>query len=222
MLDNIITYAPDIAKASGETLYMVLMSTIIATILGLPIGVILFVTSKGQILENGFINRFLGVIVNILRSVPFIILIFLLDDVTRFIVGTGIGTTATIVPLSIAAAPFVARLIETSLNEVDRGVVEAAQAMGANPWQIVSKVLLPEAKPGVIAGITITIISLIGYSAIAGALGGGGLGDFAYRYGYQRYLKEVLWVSAILLVVMVQIFQTIGDRLVIKVSRGHN
>jgi D-methionine transport system permease protein len=220
MLNSILTYSPDIMKAAGETIYMVLTAAFISTILGLPLGVILVVTAKGQILENRLLNLSLGAIINVIRSVPFIILIFLLDDVTRFIVGTGIGTTATIVPLAIAAAPFVARLVETSLNEVDKGVVEAALAMGANPWQIINKVLLPEAKPGLIAGITITIIALIGYSAIAGALGGGGLGDFAYRYGYQRYLKEVLWVSALILVIMVQIFQSIGDRLVIKVSRG--
>jgi D-methionine transport system permease protein len=164
------------------------------------------------------LNRSVGVIVNAVRSTPFIILLVAVIPLTRFFVGSSIGTAAAIVPLTIAAAPFVARLVESALREVDRGLVEAAQAMGATTWQIVSKVLVPEAFPGIVAGITLTVVSLVGYSAMAGAIGGGGLGDLGIRYGYQRFLPEVMLIVVLILIVFVQLVQTLGDRLVRRLS----
>ena len=174
-------------KSLWETCYMVAASTILATIVGMPLGIILTVTSKGHILENKVINTILGAIVNATRSTPFIILMVAIIPLTRMIVGSSIGTTAAIVPLTISAAPFIARIIESSLLEIDPGVIEASQSMGASPMQIINKVLLPEAMHSIVLGVTLAIISLIGYSAMAGALGGGGLGDLAIRYGYQRF-----------------------------------
>ena len=174
-------------KSFFETCYMVAASTIMATVIGIPLGVILTVTRKDHILPNAAINSILGAIVNATRSTPFIILMVAIIPLTRMIVGSSIGTTAAIVPLTISAAPFIARIIESSLLEINPGVIEAAQAMGASPMQIITKVLLPEALHSIVLGVTLAIISLIGYSAMAGALGGGGLGDLAIRYGYQRH-----------------------------------
>lgn len=198
-------------KSLWETIYMVAVSTVIATAAGIPLGVILVTTDRGGILQNLALNRILGWIVNATRSTPFIILMVAIIPLTRLIVGTSIGTVAAMVPLCIAAAPFIARLVETSLKEVDGGVIEAAQSMGATPWQIITKVMIPEAMPSIMSGITITIINLIGCSAMAGAVGGGGLGDLAIRYGYQRFRADVMIVTVIILIIMVQVVQSAGD-----------
>lgn len=201
-----------------ETLVMVAISGGIGTVLGIPLGIILFVTDKKSFLPMPVLNVLLGAIVNALRSVPFIILLVAIIPFTRLVVGSSIGTAAAIVPLTISVAPFIARIVETSLREVDKGLVEAAQAMGATNLQIVTKVLLPEAMPGILAGLTIAVISLIGYSAMAGVVGGGGLGDLGIRYGYQRFMPEVMWPVVIVLIVLVQGLQSFGDRLVRKIS----
>lgn len=194
-----------------ETCYMVFMSTFLSTVIGIPLGVILTVTRKEHILPNPMLNRVLGAIVNATRSTPFIILMVAIIPLTRLIVGTSIGTTAAIVPLTISAAPFIARIIESSLLEINPGIIEAAQAMGASPLQIITKVLLPEALHSIVLGITLAIISLIGYSAMAGTLGGGGLGDLAIRYGYQRFQPDVMVATVIVLIIMVQAMQSLGD-----------
>lgn len=201
-----------------ETLVMVGVSGAIAALLGIPLGVVLILTDKGGILQNPPLNRVLGLIVNAARSTPFIILMVAVIPFTRLVVGTSIGTAAAIVPLTIAAIPFIARLVETALREVPAGLIEAAQAMGATPLQIVTHVLLPEALPGIVAGLTITLVSLIGYSAMAGAVGGGGLGDIGIRYGYQRFLPEVMLAVVVVLIVFVQGVQSLGDRLVRQLS----
>ncbi len=202
-----------------ETLLMVAVSGGIGTAIGVPLGIILFVTDRKSFLPMPVLNVVLGAAVNALRSVPFIILLVAVIPFTRFVVGSSIGTAAAIVPLTIAAAPFIARIVETSLREVDKGLVEAAQAMGATNLQIVTKVLLPEAMPGILAGLTIAVISLIGYSAMAGVVGGGGLGDLGIRYGYQRFMPEVMWPVVIVLIILVQGIQSLGDRIVRRISR---
>lgn len=202
-----------------ETFYMVALSTFFAVLLGLPIGIILVITDKGHIWEKPKLNKVLGFIVNIMRSLPFIILIIAIFPLSRLIVGTTIGSTATIVPLSIAAAPFVARVIESSLKEVDRGVIEASVSMGATVPQIIFRVLIPEALPSLILGITLTIINILGYSAMAGAIGGGGLGDLAIRYGYEMYQTDVLIATILVLIVLVQIVQAAGNILARKVDK---
>jgi ABC-type metal ion transport system, permease component len=202
-----------------ETLYMVSLSTLFAIILGLPLGVILVITEKGHIWEKPKLNQALSFIINIARSLPFIILIIAIFPLSRLIVGTTIGSTATIVPLSIAAAPFVARIIESSLKDISWGVIEASVSMGATIPQIIFKVMLPEAMPSLILGVTLTIINIIGYSAMAGAIGGGGLGDLAIRYGYQRFETDVLIATIIVLVIMVEIIQTIGNLITRKVDK---
>jgi D-methionine transport system permease protein len=199
--------------ATWETIYMVLISTAVSYIVGLPLAVILVTTEKGHILENQRVNEILGAIVNIFRSIPFIILLILVIPLTRIIVGTSIGTVASIVPLSIAAIPFVARLVETSLKDIDWGLIEAALSMGANTWQIIRKVLIPEAIPSIVLGIAITAINLVGYSAMAGVLGGGGLGTLAYYHGFMRYQTGVMWITVIVLIILVQLIQMLGTRL---------
>ncbi len=204
-------------ESTGETLLMVFFSTIFSLAIGFPIGVLLDVTSSeenGGIFPLPWLNSVLGRIVNVLRSFPFIILMIVLMPLSRFIIGTSIGTVATIVPLSIAAAPFVARIIETSLKEVDPGVIQAARAMGSTNSQIIFKVLIPEALPSLVSGITLTIINIIGYSAMAGAIGGGGLGDLAIRYGYQRFMPSYLVVAVIVILVMVELIQVVGNKIV--------
>ena len=200
-----------LAEALGETLYMVAVSAGIATIIGVPLGVILLITGRGHILEHTPVNRVLGAIANATRSTPFIILMVAIIPVTRIIAGTSIGTNAAIVPLAIAAIPFVGRVVEASLREVDYGLIEAAQAMGASPFQIIRRVLLPEAMPSIVLGLTLTVISLIGYSAMAGAIGGGGLGDLAIRFGYQRFRVDVMIATVVILIVLVQAVQSAGD-----------
>ncbi|MGX8685469.1 MAG: methionine ABC transporter permease [Spirochaetales bacterium] len=202
-----------------QTLQMVSLSTLFSVLLGLPLGIFLCITSpasQGGLRPKPVLNEVLSRIVNVLRSFPFIILIILLFPLSRLIVGTAIGTKSTIVPLSIAAAPFVARLVETSLKEVDPGVIQAARTMGSTDSQIVFKVLLPEALPSLIAGLTLTIINLIGYSAMAGAVGGGGLGDLAIRYGYQRFRTDVLLVAVVIIIILVELIQLIGNKISAK------
>lgn len=194
-----------------ETAYMVLVATVIGSCIGIPLGITLVTTSQHHILENRPINQCLGTIVNIIRSVPFIILMVAIIPFTRLVAGTSIGTTAACVPLTLVAIPFLSRLVETSIRDVDFGLVEAAQSMGASPFQIIRKVLLPEALPTIINNITVLIVNLIGASAMAGAIGGGGLGDIAIRYGYQRFRGDVMLATIIILVVVVNVIQLSGD-----------
>lgn len=201
-----------------ETIVMVGISGLVGALIGVPLGVFLRLTDQGGVLQNQGVNRVVGGIVNAVRSTPFIILLVAIIPLTRFITGSSIGTAAAVVPLTIAAAPFIARLVETSLREVDNGLIEAAQAMGATTWQIVTKVLLPEALPGIVAGLTITFVSLTGYSAMAGAIGGGGLGDLGIRYGYQRFLPEVMLAVVLVLILFVQAVQSLGDWAVRRLS----
>ncbi|XUO88875.1 methionine ABC transporter permease [Halomonas sp. KM072] len=202
-----------------NTLYMVTVSGVIATLLGLPLGVLLYVTRPRQILAMPVLNQALGIITNVGRSIPFIILMVAIIPFTRMLVGTSIGINAASVPLTIAAIPFVARLIEGALNEISPGLIESAQSMGATPWQIITKVLIPEARGGIITGLTITVVTLVSYSAMAGAVGGGGLGDLGIRYGYNRFNPTIMLITVVILVVMVQGFQSLGDYLVRKSDR---
>ena len=195
-----------------DTLYMTIVSTVIAFLIGLPVGVVLIVTSKDGIRPNAAIHHTVGVIVNILRSVPFLILMIALIPFTRFVAGTTLGASAAVVPLVVASAPFVARLVESSLKEVDPGVVEAAQSMGATDWQIIWHVLLPEARPSLVVQAVIAVTTILSYSAMAGIIGAGGLGDIASRYGYYRYQYDVMMVTVIILVIVVQVFQEVGMR----------
>ncbi|MCI5529440.1 MAG: ABC transporter permease [Blautia sp.] len=199
-----------IISGVGETLYMTLVSTLLGYVFGLPMGVLLKVSDKEGLRPNAVLYKILDVIANIFRSIPFLILLILLIPFTRFVVGKSYGTTATIVPLTIAAIPFIARMVESSLNEVDAGVIEAARSMGASDIRIVIKVMLVEARTSLISGATIATGTILGYSAMAGTVGGGGLGDIAIRYGYYRYESDIMIVTVILLVVLVQLFQSIG------------
>jgi D-methionine transport system permease protein len=208
-----------LGPAIGETLYMTAVAVVLSYVCGIPLGIILVTTDKGHILENLLVNRVLGAIVNVFRSVPFIILMVALIPFTRAVVGSSIGTTAAIVPLVISATPFVARLVETSLKEVPWGVIEASLAMGASPWQIILKVLLPEARSSLVLGFAITTISIVGYTAMAGAIGGGGLGDLAIRYGYNRFRTDIMIATVIILVILVQVIQSLGDNLAAKINR---
>lgn len=210
-----------IAEGVCDTLYMTIVATFFGYVLGLPWGIVLAVTDKDGIRPQGFVYRVLDIVTNIMRSVPFLILLILVIPVTRFIVGKSYGSSATIVPLVFSAAPFIARMVETSLKEVDHGVIEAAQSMGASNAQIIFKVLLGEARVSLIAGATIVIGTVLGYSAMAGTVGGGGLGDIAIRYGYHRYQPNILWTTVVLLVLLVQIFQYIGTLISVKMDKRH-
>lgn len=203
----------------GETLYMVVISTVVAYVFGIPLGVIMYITDKKGICRNRVINLVVGIIINIIRSVPFLILLVAILPFTRLVVGTTIGPTATIVPLIVAAIPFVARMVESSLKEVDGGVIEAAKAMGSSNFQIITRVLLPEAKPSLLVGLTIAITTILGYSAMAGFTGGGGLGAIATNYGYYRYQTDVMLITVAVLVIIVQIFQEVGIRIVNKLDK---
>jgi len=205
-----------VVTAAWETLYMVAISTGLSYVLGLPLGVVLVTTAEGHILESRTFNRILGAVINAARSIPFIIFLILVIPLTRLLVGTSIGTAASIVPLTLAAIPFVARMVENSLKEIQWGLIEAALAMGANAWQVITKVLLPEARPSMILGVAITTINLVGYSAMAGIVGGGGLGTLAYYYGYQRYEDVIMWTTVIVLIAFVQCVQMLGDRMSAK------
>lgn len=210
---------PLLTKALGETIYMVVVSMAIASIIGIPLGVLLHTTDKGQILENMPLNQTIGSIVNAIRSIPFIILMVAIIPLTRLLVGSAIGTTAAIVPLVIASIPFIGRQVETSLKEVPAGLVEAALSMGATPAQIITKVLLPEAMPSIVSQLTTVIIALVGESAMAGAIGGGGLGDLAIRYGYQRFRPEVMLATVVVLIVLVQLVQFFGNTLSARLNK---
>jgi len=203
-----------IARSFWETVVMVGISGAVGSLIGIPLGIYLHITDAGGVLPRPGVHRILGTLVNVVRSTPFIILLVAVIPLTRWITGSSIGTAAAVVPLTLAAAPFVARLVESALREVDFGLVEAAQAMGASTQQIVLKVLLPEAAPGIVAAVTITLVSITGYSAMAGAIGGGGLGDLGIRYGYQRFLPGVMLAVVLVLIVFVQALQSLGDRLV--------
>ncbi len=209
----------DIALASWDTLLMVGGSLAFIVLFGLPLGVLLFLTGRHQLLEQPALYGVTSFVVNVLRSIPFIILLIVMIPVTVVLVGTSLGVLGVIPPLVAAGTPFFARLVETSLREVDRGIIEATQAMGASTRQIVLGALLPEALPGIIAGVTVTAITLVSYAAMAGVVGGGGLGDLAIRYGYQRFQTDVMVVTVVLLVVFVQLLQMLGDRLVLYFSR---
>ena len=193
-----------------ETVIMVGLSGFIGSVFGIPLGILLHVTDNGGVHPMPIFNKVLGWIINAVRSTPFIILLVAIIPLTRVIAGTSIGTAAAVVPLTIAVAPFIARLVETSLREVDKGLIEAAQAMGATNLQIVMKVLLPEAMPGIVAGLTISLVSLVGYSAMAGTIGGGGLGQIAITYGYQKYDDQIVWLCVALTIIIVQILQEFG------------
>jgi D-methionine transport system permease protein len=209
---------PLLWEATKESAYMVLVATVLTAVLGLLVGVALVLTDRGGLLQLRPVNALLGLIVNIGRSLPFIILLVAIIPFTRAVVGTTIGTSAAIVPLTVGAIPFYARLVETSIREVNRDVVAAARAMGASRREIVVKVLLREARPGLVAGLTITVVALVGYSAMAGVVGGGGLGDLAIRYGYQRFETEVMIATVVLLVVFVQLAQMLGDLVARRLS----
>lgn len=198
-------------EATLQTIYMVVVSGLIGTALGLPLGIFLAASKRGELLSSPALNTALGLVVNALRSVPFIILVVAIIPFTRLLAGTSIGTTAAIVPLTLAAAPFIARIVETAIREVDGGLIEAARAMGASPGQIIAKVLLPEALPGIVLGLTLAVVSLIGYSAMVGAVGGEGLGDLGIRYGYQRFMPDVMLAVVVILVVLVQAVQSCGE-----------
>ncbi|MGX1262816.1 D-methionine transport system permease protein [Rossellomorea marisflavi] len=209
--EAIIDILPDLNQAFLETLYMVGISLLIAVVIGLPLGVLLFTTDKGLFLENRFVKSIVGFIVNMVRSVPFIILLVALLPLTKILTGDVIGPTAASVSLSVAGIPFFARIVETALKEIDKGVIEASVSVGASPWMIIKDVLLPEAKPAVIQGVTITAISLIAYSAMAGTIGGGGVGDLAIRFGYYRYDNTVMFTTVVVLICLVQVIQYAGD-----------
>lgn len=206
----------------GETLLMVIVSTIFGYIFGLPLGIALFVSDKDGIKPNNKLYRVLDFIVNIGRSIPFLILLILIIPFTRLIVGKSYGTFATIVPLTVSAIPFIGRMVESSLKEVDKGVIEAAQSMGASTLQIITKVLLVEARPSLINGATICLGTIVGYSAMAGTVGGGGLGDIAIRYGYYRYQTDIMIVTVVIIIVLVQLFQFIGNKLSLKLDKRKN
>ncbi|WP_370674661.1 methionine ABC transporter permease [Pleomorphomonas sp. PLEO] len=201
-----------------QTAVMVSVSAILALVLGLPLGVLLVVTTPGHIFTRPLLNKVVGTFVNLIRSTPFIIMMVAIIPLTRLLVGTSVGTSAAIVPLTVAITPLFARLAETAMREVDRGLIEAAEAIGATPFQIIVKVIIPEALPGIAAGVTVTLVSLVGYSTMAGTVGGGGLGDLGIRYGYQRFMPEVMLIVVVILVVLVQVIQFAGDRAAFAVN----
>ena len=202
-----------LVKGIWETIYMVFLSSALSHVIGIPLGIALVVTDKEGISPVPLFNKALGLIINLLRSVPFIILLIMVLPVTKFIVGKTIGSNATVVPLIIAAAPYIGRMVESSLKEVDAGVIEAAKSMGASTWQIIVKVLLPEAKPSLLVGAAISVTTILGYSAMAGFTGGGGLGDIAIRYGYHRYQTDMMMVTVVRLVIIVQLIQEVAMRM---------
>lgn len=206
--------------ALAQTLYMTIISGIIASFFGIPLGMILFTTRSGGIMEHPFFSMILGGITNALRSIPFIILLVAIVPFTRLVVGTSIGTNAAMVPLVIGAIPFIGRIVENSLNAIPKGLTEAAQSMGASNWQIMWKFLFPEALPSIINGLTVTVVALVSYSAMAGAVGGGGLGDLGIRYGYQRFDLTMMAATVIVLIIVVQLLQWLGDWVTNKLNRN--
>ena len=209
---------PGLMESLGQTAWMVGWSFLIVVVLGLAVGVILRLASPDGLRPNPLVYQSVGIVVNLARSLPFLILMIALISFTRWLVGTAYGATAAIVPLAVGAIPFYARVVESALREVSPGKIEAAQVMGANTWQVVRKVLLPESLPGLISGATLTLVTLIGYSTMAGAIGGGGVGDFAIRYGYQRFNGEVLLMAVVVLIIIVQLVQSIGDAIVNRMA----
>ncbi|WP_088035183.1 methionine ABC transporter permease [Evansella clarkii] len=218
-MESIIQILPELNQAFFETLLMVGIALLTALLVGLPLGILLFVTDRGIFLENKFIRQTAGSIINLIRSVPYVILLVFLLPFTHFLLNTTIGPLAASVSLSVAAIPFYARIAESAAREIDKGVIEAAVAAGASPWLIIKDIILPESKAGLIRGLTITAISLIGYSAMAGTIGGGGIGDLAIRYGYYRYDNTIMFTTVILLIVLVQVVQYFGDFIAKAVSR---
>lgn len=208
-MDNV--FFSDLIKAFGETFYMVGIALMLSIIIGVPLGLVLYITDKGLFAENRLVNVIGGLAINVVRSTPFVILLVLVLPITQKLIGTTIGPIAAAVPLSIASVAFYARLVQGSLWEVDKGVIEAAVSMGASPWMIIKDVLLSESLPGLLRGLTITAVSLIGYSAMAGIVGGGGVGDLAIRFGYYRYQTDVMLLTVVILVILVQLVQSIGD-----------
>lgn len=208
-----------LVQATLDTLQMVAVAASLGTLVGLPLGVFLATSGRGELLAAPWLNRVLGLVVNATRSTPFIILVVAIIPFTRLLAGTSIGTNAATVPLTVAAIPFIARLVEGAVREVDGGLVEAARAFGASPLQIVLKVLIPEALPGIVLGLTLAVVSLIGFSAMVGAVGGGGLGDLGIRYGYQRFMPEMMLAVVVVLIVLVQLVQTLGDRLARRMNK---
>jgi D-methionine transport system permease protein len=208
-----------IVQATGESLFMVAVAALFGTLFGLPLGIFLATSQKGELFEAPAVNRILGVIVNAARSTPFIILVVAIIPFTRLIAGTSIGSGAAIVPLTIASAPFIARLVEGAIREVDSGLIETASSFGATPLQVVLKVLIPEALPGLVLALTLAVVSLLGYSAMVGAVGGGGLGDLGIRYGYQRFMPDMMLAVVVVLIALVQSVQTAGDYLARRVNR---
>lgn len=206
-------------KALGQTVYMVSISMLIASLIGIPLGILLVVTEKNNILSCPIVNRPLSFIINIIRSIPFIILMVAIIPFTRILAGTSIGTTAAIIPLTLAAIPYIARMVETSIREIPFGLIESAQSMGATPLQIIYKVLLPESLPSILDSMTVVMVSLVGASAMAGTIGGGGLGDLAIRYGYQRFQADIMIITIIILVLMVQSIQFLGSFLSRKADK---
>ncbi|MEC0281284.1 ABC transporter permease [Terribacillus saccharophilus] len=219
MMERVIAILPELNQAFLETLLMVSIALAVAIIIGLPFGILLFVTDRGLFLENVLVKRVAGLIINLIRSVPFVILLVFLLPFTQFLLNTTIGPLAASVSLSVAAIPFYARIVESSARDIDKGVIEAAIAVGASPWMIIKSIILPEVKPGLITGLTITAISLIGYSAMAGTIGGGGIGDLAIRYGYYRYDNTIMFTTVIVLIVLVQVVQYLGDLIARVVSK---
>jgi len=219
VINQLIEILPEMNIAFFETIYMVGIAVAFAIAIGMPLGIILYVTDAGLFLENKVVKTIAGIVTNLVRSIPFIILLVFLLPFTNLLLGTQIGPTAASVPLSVAAIPFFARIVESSAREIDRGVIEAAISVGASPWTIIKEVILPEARPGIISGLTITIISLIGYSAMAGTVGGGGIGDLAIRYGYYRYDNVVMYTTVVVLIVLVQVVQFSGDYIAKKVNK---
>ncbi|WP_411259652.1 MULTISPECIES: methionine ABC transporter permease [Terribacillus] len=219
MMDRVIAILPELNQAFLETLLMVSIALAVAILIGLPFGILLFVTDRGLFLENVVVKRIAGLIINLIRSVPFVILLVFLLPFTQFLLNTTIGPLAASVSLSVAAIPFYARIVESSARDIDKGVIEAAIAVGASPWMIIRSIILPEVKPGLITGLTITAISLIGYSAMAGTIGGGGIGDLAIRYGYYRYDNTIMFTTVIVLIVLVQVVQYLGDLIARVVSK---
>lgn len=209
--NHLVELVPEINKAFFETIYMIVISLAVSTVIGLPIGILLYITDKGLFWENRWFKNILSFGVNMIRSVPFIILLVALIPLTDFLVSTTIGPTAASVSLSVAAIPFFARVVETALREIDKGVIEAAVAAGATPWMIIKDVLLLEAKSGIISGVTLTLISLVGFSAMAGVVGGGGVGDLAIRFGYYRYDDTIMIATVVILIILVQLIQLFGD-----------
>ncbi|MFJ6414208.1 MULTISPECIES: methionine ABC transporter permease [Terribacillus] len=219
MMDRVIAILPELNQAFLETLLMVSIALAVAILIGLPFGILLFVTDRGLFLENVVVKRVAGLVINLIRSVPFVILLVFLLPFTQFLLNTTIGPLAASVSLSVAAIPFYARIVESSARDIDKGVIEAAIAVGASPWMIIKSIILPEVKPGLITGLTITAISLIGYSAMAGTIGGGGIGDLAIRYGYYRYDNTIMFTTVIVLIVLVQVVQYLGDLIARVVSK---